>query len=88
MEILDFIIKDGLVMIPALFLLGEIIKKTEVFEDNWIPLIILVVSLGLTPMLLGGFNAENIVQAILVAGMPTYGYEFIKQLMKPTELSK
>lgn len=85
MEILDFIIKDGLVMIPALFLLGEIVKKTKTVADNWIPPIILVVSLGLTPMLLGEFNAENIVQAILVAGMPTYGYEFIKQLIKPIE---
>lgn len=85
MDILEYIVQEGLVMIPALFLLGEIVKKTKTVADNWIPLIILVVSLGLTPMLLGGFTAENIVQAILVAGMPTYGYEFIKQLIKPIE---
>lgn len=85
MEILNFIVDEGLVMIPALFLLGEIVKRTGVFADNWIPLIILVVSFGLTPMLLGGFTASNVVQAILVAGMPTYGYESVKQLIKPIE---
>lgn len=77
-EIISFVFEEGLVMIPALFLLGEMIKKTELMDVKLIPLIILPVSLLLTPALLGGYYAENIVQALLVAGIPTYGYEIYK----------
>lgn len=67
-KILEYVVGDGLVMIPALFVIGMIIKNTTYVRNELIPLILLGISLVLTPLLLGGFDATNIVQAILVTG--------------------
>lgn len=82
MNFLEYIIEEGLVMIPVLFILGEIIKRTELLDNNWIPLALLLISIGFTPLLLGGYVATNIVQAILVAGATVFGNELIKQTGK------
>lgn len=80
MNVLEYIVQEGLVMIPVLFILGEIIKHTDVLENKWIPPILLVVSLGFTPLLLGQFTPDNIVQAVLVAGVTVFGNELYKQM--------
>lgn len=77
-EILNLIVEEGLIMVPALFIIGEIVKHTELVDSRWIPVIIIAVSFLLTPMVLGGFNPDNIVQAILVAGAPVLGHEVWK----------
>lgn len=82
MDILSFIVEEGLVMIPALFVVGAFIKGTEAIASKWIPLILLGVSIALTPLVLGGYGAENIVQAILVAGGAVYTDQLIKQTQK------
>ena len=69
-------------MIPALFIIGEIIKGTELLSNKWIPLVILIVSVGFTPLVLGTYTADNIVQAVLVAGVTVFGNELIKQSSK------
>ena len=85
MDILEYIVQEGLVMIPVLYILGEIIKGTEVLENNWIPVALLVVSIAFTPILLGGFTAENIVQAVLVAGATVFGNQLYQQSIKEGE---
>ena len=75
MDILEYVVQEGLVMIPVLFILGEIVKNTELLDNKWIPLTLLVISIAFTPFLLGTFNADNIVQAILVAGVTVFGNE-------------
>ncbi|WP_290489877.1 MULTISPECIES: phage holin family protein [unclassified Aerococcus] len=82
MDILNYVVQEGLVMIPVLFIIGEIIKGTELLGNKWIPLVLLVVSLGFTPLLLGAYTANNIVQAVLVAGVTVFGNELIKQSSK------
>lgn len=69
-------------MIPVLFIIGEIIKGTELLANKWIPLVVLVISIGFTPLLLGAYTADNIVQAVLVAGVTVFGNELIKQTSK------
>ena len=64
MDILEYVVKEGLVMIPVLFVLAEVIKHTELLDNKWIPLTLLVISIAFTPFLLGTFNADNIVQAV------------------------
>ena len=80
MDILEYVVKEGLVMIPVLFVLAEVIKHTELLDNKWIPLTLLVISIAFTPFLLGAFNADNIVQAILVAGVTVFGNELYKQV--------
>lgn len=64
------------------FIIGEIIKGTELLGNKWIPLTVLVVSIGFTPLLLGAYTADNVVQAVLVAGVTVFGNELIKQSSK------
>lgn len=82
MDVVNYIVKEGLVMIPVLFIIGEIIKGTELLSNKWIPLALLVISIGFTPLLLGAYTADNIVQAVLVAGVTVFGNELIKQSSK------
>ena len=79
MGIISYIIEEGLIMIPALYIIGEIIKFTGVLNNKWIPLTLLVFSLLFTPLLLGGFTPDNIVQAVLVTGVTVLGDQLIKQ---------
>lgn len=85
MDILNYIVNEGLVMIPVLFIIGEIVKGTELLANKWIPLAILVISIGFTPLVLGSYTADNIVQAVLVAGVTVFGNELIKQTSKGEE---
>ncbi|MFW5411570.1 phage holin family protein [Aerococcus urinaeequi] len=82
MDILNYVVQEGLVMIPVLFIIGEIIKGTELLSNKWIPLVVLIVSVGFTPLLLGTYTADNIVQAVLVAGVTVFWKELIKQSSK------
>lgn len=82
MDILNYIVQEGLVMIPVLFIIGEIVKGTELLGNKWIPLALLVISIGFTPLVLGAYTADNIVQAVLVAGVTVFGNELIKQSSK------
>ena len=82
MDIINFIIEEGLIMIPVLYIIGEIIKFTGVLNNKWIPLTLLVFSLLFTPLLLGGFTPDNIVQAVLVTGATVLGDQLIKQTGK------
>ena len=79
MDILEYVVQEGLVMIPVLFILAEVIKHTELLDNKWIPLTLLVISIAFTPFLLGTFNADNIVQAVLVAGVTVFADQFYKQ---------
>ena len=79
MDIINYIIEEGLIMIPVLYIIGEIIKFTGVLNNKWIPLTLLVFSLLFTPLLLGGFTPDNIVQAVLVTGVTVLGDQLIKQ---------
>ena len=82
MHILNYVVQEGLIMIPVLFIIGEIIKGTELLSNKWIPLVVLIVSIGFTPLVLGAYTADNIVQAVLVAGVTVFGNELIKQSSK------
>ena len=82
MDILNYVVQEGLVMIPVLFIIGEIVKGTELLSNKWIPLVILIISVAFTPLVLGTYTADNIVQAVLVAGVTVFGNELIKQSSK------
>lgn len=85
MDITHFLIEQALIMVPALWVIGEIVKYTNAIDNKYIPLILLMFSLFLTPMLLGGYTPDNIVQAILVAGASVFSDQLLKQLNKEVE---
>lgn len=79
MDIMTFIVEEGLIMIPVLYILGEIIKTTDILENKWIPFVLLLISIALTPLLLSGYTPDNVVQAILVTGASVLANELKKQ---------
>lgn len=81
-SILSYIIEGALIMIPVLWFLGVIITETKKISPCYIPFILLVISIILTPMLLGGYNADNIVQAILVVAGAVLTHEVIDNTKK------
>ncbi len=81
MEILNYITKNGLILIPALFVIGEIVKGIEAIDNKWIPLILLPLGI-LGAVLLGGFSADAAVQGVLITGAAVYGDQLGKQIFK------
>lgn len=79
MTITNFIFDDGLVMILVLWIIGYFIKHLGITRTEWIPFLLLLVSLAFTPYLLGGYTAEHIVQAVLVTGAAVLGHQFVIQ---------
>ena len=82
MDIMGYLMDEALIMIPVLYILGEIVKRTTPILNKWIPLIILIFSLAFTPTVIGEYTAYNIVQAVLIAGVTVFGNELIKQTGK------
>lgn len=85
MDILNFVLEEALIMIPVIFILTEIVKKAELVKSKYLLVVALLWSLILTPWLLGGWNAENIVQAILITGMAVLFDQSLKQFMEGDE---
>ena len=77
--LINFIVEDGLILIPVLYILGEIIKNTLVIKDKWIPLILLVVSILFSIFLLNESIINNIIQGILITGATVYIDQVKKQ---------
>ena len=81
MEIIGYIMDNALILIPALIVIGAIIKQVEAIPNKWIPLILL--PLGIAGALaLGGLSADSVIQGILVTGASVYGNQLVKQLGK------
>ena len=83
MDIGSFVSENALPIIPALWFIGKIIKNTNLIKDKYIPFILTAISLVFTPIALGGFTPENILQAVFVVSGAVLGNEFIKQANKP-----
>ena len=81
MDIIGYIVDNALILIPALIVVGAIIKQVEAIPDKWIPLILL--PLGIAGALaLGGLSADSVIQGILVTGAAVYGNQLVTQLGK------
>jgi len=81
MDFVEYVIEQALVLIPALYVLGMIIKHTQFIEDRYIPVILLVVGvIGSIFML--GVTVEAVIQGILVTGVAVFTNQLIKQASK------
>lgn len=46
MEVLSYITENALILIPALLIIGQIIKNIEAIPDKWIPVILLPIGIA------------------------------------------
>jgi hypothetical protein len=81
MDFVEYVIEQALVLIPALYVLGMIIKHTQFVKDKYIPVILLVVGIAGAIALLG-VTVEAVIQGILVTGVAVFTNQLIKQASK------
>ena len=82
MEMLkDYILDNALILIPAIYVIGAILKGTELVKDKYIPVILLPIGVILA-MLLVGFNVNGFIQGVLVTGVAVYANQLVKQTLK------
>ena len=81
MDFIKYITENALVLIPVLFIIGQVIKGIEKVADKYIPIILLPVGI-LGSIALSGVSADSIIQGILVVGVTVYGNQLAKQSTK------
>ena len=74
----QYLIDKALILIPVLMILGAILKNTPKLPNWIIPYIMLVLGI-LGGIGLIGFNAQGIIQGILVAGSAVFAHQLVKQ---------
>ncbi|MDO4847440.1 MAG: phage holin family protein [Clostridiaceae bacterium] len=79
MELLKYTVENCLILIPVLNVIGQIIKGIEKIDNRFIPLILLAFGVAGSIGILG-FNAEAVIQGVLVTGTAVYGNQLVKQL--------
>lgn len=82
----NYIKPELLVLVPVLYAIGAMIKKSELIKNKYIPLTLGALGVALAMIyvianegcnLLGVFTA--ITQGVLIAGVTVYGNQVIKQ---------
>ena len=81
MDFIKYITENALVLIPVLFIIGQVIKGIEKVADKYIPLLLLPIGI-LGSIALSGISADSVVQGILVVGVTVYGNQLVKQITK------
>lgn len=76
--LLNYIVEDGLILIPVLYVIGYIIKDTNILSNRWIPLVLLVIGIIFSIFLLNDPIVDRVIQGILIAGVTV----FIDQVKK------
>ena len=76
--LLNYIVEDGLILIPVLYVIGYIIKQTNILSNRWIPLVLLVIGIIFSIFLLNDPIVDRVIQGILIAGVTV----FIDQIKK------
>ena len=81
MELLKYTVENCLILIPVLNVIGQIIRGIERIDNRFIPLILLAFGVAGSIGILG-FNADAVIQGVLVTGTAVYGNQLVKQLNK------
>ena len=76
--LLNYIVEDGLILIPVLYVIRYIIKHTNILSNRWIPLVLLVIGIIFSIFLLNDPIVDRVIQGILIAGVTV----FINQVKK------
>lgn len=81
MEFKKFIIDKGFVLIPVVYIIGNILKGMKKIPDKYIPIVLLFVSIGMSLGLLG-LSVSSILQGVLIVGVTVYSNQIVKQISK------
>jgi hypothetical protein len=79
MDFSTYVSAGSLVLVPVIYIIGMILKNTETIPDKYIPVILLFVGIGAS-LGVNGFNANAVIQGVLVTGVSVYTNQLIKQV--------
>ena len=80
-NLINYVMDNALILIPAIYVIGAILKGTELIKDKYIPVILLPIGIVLG-MILVGFNVNGFIQGVLVTGVAVYANQLVKQALK------
>ena len=80
-NLISYITDNALILIPVIYVIGAILKGTELVKDKYIPVILLPIGIVLG-MILVGFNVNGFIQGVLVTGVAVYANQLVKQALK------
>ena len=78
MDLLQYLSDQALILVPALWLIGVILKSTPRVADWIIPWVLLGISIA-GAMLMFGPSVQAALQGILAAGAAVLGHQLVKQ---------
>ncbi len=81
MNISSFLVDKALILVPVLYIIGCILKKSDLIKNNYIPLILLPLGI-LGAIGLMGVSADSVIQGILVTGVTVYGHQVCTKTIK------
>lgn len=81
MDYTKFLVENAYILIPVLYIIGNILKDLKFIADKYIPILLLVFGILLACGWLG-FNMSSIIQGILLTGIAVYSNQVVKQLIK------
>lgn len=77
-DLMSYIVENAYILIPVLYVLGLLLKKTPFIPDWLIPWILLVLGM-LGGFVLADFKVEGLFQGVLVTGVTVFANQLYKQ---------
>lgn len=78
MDFLQYLSDQAIILVPALWLIGVILKSTPKVPNWIIPWVLMVISIA-GALLMFGPSVQAVVQGILAAGAAVLGHQLVKQ---------
>lgn len=86
-NLMDYVVEQALVLIPALYIIGLMLKTSKKVPDWLIPFILLLFGI-IGSIALMGININAIIQGILVTGVTVYTNQLFKQVTEKKDIDK
>ncbi|WP_249314556.1 phage holin family protein [Gehongia tenuis] len=78
MDLMEYLVSQALVLVPALWVIGAMIKRIPRAPHWVIPFVLLVLGIVGAGLILG-FSVESVLQGIIAAGVAVFGHQLVKQ---------
>jgi K+ transporter len=82
MEFINYVTENALVIIPVLYIIGNILKGTSKVSDKFIPVILLPIGIIFSIGVMKSISVDAVIQGVLVTGVTVYSNQIFKQISK------